>query len=234
MYAMYPDARAIQRKVIFHAGPTNSGKTYQAIQRYLTAKSGVYCGPLKLLAHEIFEKSNNAGVPCDLVTGEERTFMDMQAKVVVHEWKNVSICFQSGGGFFPSHDVGHGDCNTVVKNSPPKETLSKIVENHLNVSNTAMLAEHKELQEVRTVALQNRIALDLLLAAQGGTRKAALQAPQRLVGYSTDDDTVMIYDAELPDPWVPAVVSEPWAREHTSSQARARPCAFLSIRKPEG
>lgn len=56
----YPAARAIQRKVIFHAGPTNSGKTYHAIQRYLTAKSGVYCGPLKLLAHEIFEKSNTA------------------------------------------------------------------------------------------------------------------------------------------------------------------------------
>ena len=40
--------------------------------------------------------------------------------------------------------------------------------------------------------------------------KAAFQAPQRLVGYSTNDDTVMIYDAELPDPWVPALVSEPW------------------------
>lgn len=56
----YPEARAIQRKIIFHAGPTNSGKTYHAIQRYLAAKSGVYCGPLKLLAHEIFEKSNTA------------------------------------------------------------------------------------------------------------------------------------------------------------------------------
>ncbi|KAM7406255.1 hypothetical protein PAMP_000643 [Pampus punctatissimus] len=56
----YPEARAIERKVIFHAGPTNSGKTYHAIQRYLAAKSGVYCGPLKLLAHEIFEKSNEA------------------------------------------------------------------------------------------------------------------------------------------------------------------------------
>uniref|UniRef100_A0A669BDB5 ATP-dependent RNA helicase SUPV3L1, mitochondrial n=1 Tax=Oreochromis niloticus TaxID=8128 RepID=A0A669BDB5_ORENI len=67
----YPEARAIQRKVIFHAGPTNSGKTYHAIQRYLAAKSGVYCGPLKLLAHEIFEKRNDAGVPCDLVTGED-------------------------------------------------------------------------------------------------------------------------------------------------------------------
>lgn len=59
-FIRYPEARAIQRKVIFHAGPTNSGKTYHAIQRYLAAKSGVYCGPLKLLAHEIFEKSNSA------------------------------------------------------------------------------------------------------------------------------------------------------------------------------
>jgi len=56
----YPEARAIQRKIVFHAGPTNSGKTYHAIQRYLAAKSGVYCGPLKLLAHEIYEKSNDA------------------------------------------------------------------------------------------------------------------------------------------------------------------------------
>nr|XP_021518407.1 ATP-dependent RNA helicase SUPV3L1, mitochondrial [Meriones unguiculatus] len=31
----YPEARAIQRKIIFHSGPTNSGKTYHAIQRYL-------------------------------------------------------------------------------------------------------------------------------------------------------------------------------------------------------
>ncbi|XP_034080217.1 ATP-dependent RNA helicase SUPV3L1, mitochondrial [Gymnodraco acuticeps] len=88
----YPDARAIQRKVIFHAGPTNSGKTYQAIQRYLAAKSGVYCGPLKLLAHEIFEKSNNAGVPCDLVTGEERSFMDPDGRASAHVACTIEMC----------------------------------------------------------------------------------------------------------------------------------------------
>lgn len=60
VYFRYPDARAIQRKIIFHAGPTNSGKTHHAIQRFLSAKSGIYCGPLKLLAHEIFQKSNDA------------------------------------------------------------------------------------------------------------------------------------------------------------------------------
>nr|XP_046240535.1 ATP-dependent RNA helicase SUPV3L1, mitochondrial [Scatophagus argus] len=88
----YPEARAIQRKVIFHAGPTNSGKTYHAIQRYLAAKSGVYCGPLKLLAHEIFEKSNSAGVTCDLVTGEERTFMDPEGRAASHVACTIEMC----------------------------------------------------------------------------------------------------------------------------------------------
>lgn len=54
----YPQARAITRRIIFHAGPTNSGKTYHALERYLAAKSGVYCGPLKLLASEVFKKAN--------------------------------------------------------------------------------------------------------------------------------------------------------------------------------
>lgn len=60
MCSRYPEARAVERKIVFHAGPTNSGKTYHAIQRYLKAESGVYCGPLKLLAHEIFQNSNDA------------------------------------------------------------------------------------------------------------------------------------------------------------------------------
>lgn len=70
----YTNARALNRKIIFHSGPTNSGKTYHAMERFLTAKSGVYCGPLKLLAAEVFHKSNMRGTHCDLVTGEERKY----------------------------------------------------------------------------------------------------------------------------------------------------------------
>lgn len=70
----YPEARSMERKFIFHAGPTNSGKTYQAMERFMSAETGVYCGPLKLLASEVFNNSNAAGTPCDLVTGEERRF----------------------------------------------------------------------------------------------------------------------------------------------------------------
>ena len=70
----YPEARALTRKIIFHSGPTNSGKTYHALERFFNSKSGVYCGPLKLLASEVFFKSNDRQVPCDLITGEERNF----------------------------------------------------------------------------------------------------------------------------------------------------------------
>ncbi|XP_026465401.1 ATP-dependent RNA helicase SUV3 homolog, mitochondrial-like [Ctenocephalides felis] len=70
----YPSARAINRKIIFHAGPTNSGKTYHALERFMNAKSGVYCGPLKLLATEVFHKCKERETNCDLVTGEERQY----------------------------------------------------------------------------------------------------------------------------------------------------------------
>uniref|UniRef100_A0A8D8TMU9 ATP-dependent RNA helicase SUV3 homolog, mitochondrial n=1 Tax=Cacopsylla melanoneura TaxID=428564 RepID=A0A8D8TMU9_9HEMI len=71
----YPKARSFPRRIIFHAGPTNSGKTYQALEKFLAASSGVYCGPLKLLATEVFKKANDRGTPCDLITGEEKRYV---------------------------------------------------------------------------------------------------------------------------------------------------------------
>ncbi|OTF79633.1 ATP-dependent RNA helicase SUV3-like protein, mitochondrial-like, partial [Euroglyphus maynei] len=72
----YPQARTMNRKFQFHCGPTNSGKTYNALNRFFESKSGIYCGPLKMLAVEVYQKANNAGVACDLITGEERRFAD--------------------------------------------------------------------------------------------------------------------------------------------------------------
>ncbi len=54
-----------------HVGPTNSGKTYQALQHLITAGRGWYLAPLRLLAHEVFATLNAAGTPCHLLTGEE-------------------------------------------------------------------------------------------------------------------------------------------------------------------
>ncbi len=68
----YPATRTIQRKFVMHVGPTNSGKTYQALKRLEQADSGIYAGPLRLLAHEVFTRLNAKGKKCDLITGDEK------------------------------------------------------------------------------------------------------------------------------------------------------------------
>ncbi len=48
----------------------HSGKTYEALLRLKSAKSGLYCGPLRLLAEEVYARMNSQNVPCNLVTGQ--------------------------------------------------------------------------------------------------------------------------------------------------------------------
>ncbi|KAG1799374.1 P-loop containing nucleoside triphosphate hydrolase protein [Suillus plorans] len=59
---MYPKARSMRRKVIMHVGPTNSGKTHMALRALAAAKTGVYSGPLRLLAHEIWDRLNKGQI----------------------------------------------------------------------------------------------------------------------------------------------------------------------------
>lgn len=68
---LYPLARQQRRRFFLHLGPTNSGKTHQALEAFRKAESGVYLAPLRLLAYEIFHRTNLAGVFCDMLTGEE-------------------------------------------------------------------------------------------------------------------------------------------------------------------
>lgn len=68
----FPVARAMKRKVIAWLGPTNSGKTHRAIVALAAAESGMYLGPLRLLALEQRDRLADLGTPCSLITGEER------------------------------------------------------------------------------------------------------------------------------------------------------------------
>lgn len=67
----FPKTRQMDRHFYLHLGPTNSGKTYESIQRLKSAKHGVYLGPLRLLALEIYDTLTDAGVKCSMITGEE-------------------------------------------------------------------------------------------------------------------------------------------------------------------
>ncbi|EWY87320.1 hypothetical protein FOYG_11538 [Fusarium oxysporum NRRL 32931] len=70
-YEWFPATRAMQRTIHVHVGPTNSGKTYRALKALENSKRGVYAGPLRLLANEVYQRLTAKGLPCALLTGEE-------------------------------------------------------------------------------------------------------------------------------------------------------------------
>lgn len=72
----FPLARSLRRTVHFRLGPTNSGKTHDAIEALKNAASGIYLAPLRLLAMEIRDRLVAQGIPCNLLTGEEHDLME--------------------------------------------------------------------------------------------------------------------------------------------------------------
>lgn len=88
----HPIARQVHRKFIFHVGPTNSGKTYHALRALAGAEYGLYAGPLRLLALEIFTRLNRGDIApfgadtsilhpraCNLLTGEQQKIISPDA-----------------------------------------------------------------------------------------------------------------------------------------------------------
>jgi len=69
-----PSRRVEPERVVAHLGPTNSGKTYAALQELATKRQGVYAGPLRMLAQEAHRRLGEwiGAEHVGLVTGEER------------------------------------------------------------------------------------------------------------------------------------------------------------------
>ncbi|WFC99528.1 RNA helicase [Malassezia yamatoensis] len=85
----YSAARTLTRQIHMHVGPTNSGKTHGALIALSRARTGLYCGPLRLLAHEVWERLNEGTISpqippraCNLRTGEEQQIVDPLAGLV--------------------------------------------------------------------------------------------------------------------------------------------------------
>jgi ATP-dependent RNA helicase SUPV3L1/SUV3 len=70
--AYYPLARGMARRVVLFVGPTNSGKTYRALNLLTASHRGAYLAPLRLLALEGQAEIEARGRPCSFLTGEER------------------------------------------------------------------------------------------------------------------------------------------------------------------
>lgn len=64
--------RNFKRKLRLYIGPTNSGKTYRALNDLASHEKGTYLSPLRLLAWEGKEELEKRGKVTNLITGEER------------------------------------------------------------------------------------------------------------------------------------------------------------------
>jgi len=73
-----PDRRTEPETVIAHLGPTNSGKTHDALRFLVESGKGVYAAPLRMLAQEAHRRltAELGEGKVGLVTGEERVDQD--------------------------------------------------------------------------------------------------------------------------------------------------------------
>ncbi len=87
----YTKARKMKRKILTFLGPTNSGKTYLAIEKLKKAKKGLYLAPLRLLAREAYDKLKEDGVKVSLITGEEKIIDEEAEHTYAQLWEMLDI-----------------------------------------------------------------------------------------------------------------------------------------------
>lgn len=70
----FPRALEMKRHFILHVGPTNCGKTYQALQRLRTGVQGHLFGSAASAGAGGLRKDAGIRCPCTMLTGEERIY----------------------------------------------------------------------------------------------------------------------------------------------------------------
>jgi ATP-dependent RNA helicase SUPV3L1/SUV3 len=86
-----------EQNVVLHVGPTNSGKTYMALQALNDLPTGTknyYLAPLRLLAWEIADTLNARGVITSLVTGQEKKIIpgSIVTSATIEMFHDSTVC----------------------------------------------------------------------------------------------------------------------------------------------
>ncbi len=116
---LFPLAREMGRKLIFHVGPTNSGKTYSAMKMLKEAETGYYLAPLRLLALEGYETLLKWGLQASLVTGEEQLIDEEAAHVsstieMANFQVEVDVCVIDEVQMIDDPDRGWAWANAII------------------------------------------------------------------------------------------------------------------------
>ncbi len=124
---LFPLARSLRRKLTLHIGPTNSGKTYEAIKRLKAADTGYYLAPLRLLALEGYENLKASGIDASLITGEEQ-LLDPEATHISSTIEmlnydvDVDVCVIDEVQLIDDRDRGWAWANAII-GAPAKEVI---------------------------------------------------------------------------------------------------------------
>ncbi len=134
---LYPLARGLNRKITFNVGPTNSGKTYQAMKRLKEAETGYYLAPLRLLALEGYENLKASGINVSLITGEEEIIDEESTHIsstieMLNSDVEVDVCVIDEIQMIGDKDRGWAWVNALI-GAPAKEIILTGSSNALEV-----------------------------------------------------------------------------------------------------
>lgn len=124
---LFPLARELRRKLVLHIGPTNSGKTYEAMQKLKNADTGYYLAPLRLLALEGYEGLKSEGIDVSLITGEEQLINEDATHIsstieMLNFDVDVDVCVIDEVQMIDDRDRGWAWANAII-GAPAKEII---------------------------------------------------------------------------------------------------------------
>ena len=124
---LFPLARQLKRKIVFHVGPTNSGKTYAALKELESSTTGYYLAPLRLLALEGYENLQKNGIHVSLITGEEEIIDEESTHIsstmeMMNGSVDVDVCVIDEIQMISDRDRGWAWANALM-GAPAKKVI---------------------------------------------------------------------------------------------------------------
>jgi ATP-dependent RNA helicase SUPV3L1/SUV3 len=159
---LFPMAREMRRKLTLHIGPTNSGKTYTAMQKLVDADTGYYLAPLRLLALEGYENLKAHDIDASLITGEEQLINEDATHIsstieMLNFEVDVDVCVIDEVQMLDDRDRGWAWANAII-GAPAKEVIMTGSTNSKGV--IIALAEYLE-EELEIVEFERKNPLTL-------------------------------------------------------------------------
>jgi ATP-dependent RNA helicase SUPV3L1/SUV3 len=182
---LFPQARAMKRKLILHIGPTNSGKTYEAMQKLQDADTGYYLAPLRLLALEGYETLKEQGLDASLITGEEQIINDDATHIsstieMLNFEVDVDVCVIDEVQMIDDRDRGWAWANAIIG-----VAASEVIMTGSPNSKDAIVALAKYLgEELEIVEFERKNPLTLL---NEPTKVEDVKANTAIIAFSRKD-----------------------------------------------